>query len=284
MHPRRVQPLTVVCVFLTACQRAPSPPPGDLSAAVSQSIDEAMGQLGEKIAEVDRELKRKSVSIVIDGVRDSEHEQELSSQVQKLRDADARSNNFQYSGAYFLGDKYFRVSPVTDLEAAAKAVDFGRVIGLDPAARTLIIDASQPAEAPPEGGYPGIESIEKFVIAKTTKFAETLVAQDALAKYGRDRVVLVWMPTVKTESGADTTPEEIRNKLRALPAEIQETPFPGFGPQQAGYVVVTVAPVTAVDDVQQALQGEPIIAVNATARVILLGDLQKLLPAPVSVD
>jgi hypothetical protein len=219
-------------------------------------------------------LNELNVSFLIDGVRDAEHERRLSAKVQALRDAGAASHNYGHKGAYYDADTFFEVSPVSDLEAAAAKVDFGRVLAVDPATRVLLIDAAAKPTPRPAEGWPGSEALDAYAVRKSAVFAAKQAYEERVKKFGREKVVVVCMP--EQPGPADAHPIVV--KLRGLAPETTATPFPGFGPQQKNFTYATVAPIENMEDVVKVLAGEPILAVDKERRIVLVGDLAALKP------
>jgi hypothetical protein len=264
-----------------SCSPTPAPPPTASNQEVEEAVAKSLEELGKQVEATDKDLKQKAVSFLIDGVRDNEHERELFTKVQQLEDAGAKSNSVLSGAGYYQKDNYFRISPISDIEAAAAKIDFGRVLALDPANRIILLDASAEPAPRPAQGWPGAKTLDEYVIRKTMSWAAMQAEAGLIKKFGREKVIVVYLPeAVQDTPGVSPSPEKhpLILKLRELAPETLASTFPGFGPQGKHFVVATVAPVEKLDDAVQALGGAALLGADEQQRVILVGDLADLKP------
>ena len=269
------------CLLLGCNGSRPAPPPAELNKAVEEAVSRGFDEIGKQLDATDKDLKQKAVSFLIEGVRDNEHERELFSQVQRLEDAGTKSNSVSSGGGYYQKDIYFRISPISDMEAAAARIDFGLVLAVDPTDRVVLVDASAKLAPRPAQGWPGAKAIDDYVVRKTATWAVTQVGADLVKKFGTENVVVVHMPEEPRETpGVSLSPDKhpLVAKLRTLAPETLASNFPGFGPKGKNFVTATVAPIQKLDDVVKALDGAEILAVDEQRRVILIGNLADLKP------
>ncbi len=164
---------------------------------------------------------------------------------------------------------------IKDLEAAAAKIDFGRVVALDPANRIVVVDVSAKPVPRPAEGWPGAKAVEQYVIRKTAIFAARHAHADSVKKFGRDKVVVVFLPDQHGSALADSP---VLQKLRKIAPETMTTSIEKFGPKYKGVTLATVAPVQDVGDVVTALEGTTVLSADKERRVVLLGDAADLKP------
>lgn len=258
--------------LLLGCNRAPpAPPPAVAKKAVEEAVNKGLDELGKQLDATNKDLEQKAVSFLIDGVRDHEHQRELFSKVQRLEDAGAKSNEVLSRGAYHQKDIYFRISPISDMEAAAAQIDFGLVLAVDPADRVMVVDASAKPAPRPEKGWPGAKAVDQYVLRKAKTWAAGWAYAPVVKKFGPEKVVVVAIR-------ADQSAAPIVKKLRTLVPDLSITDGPDFGVRNTPFTIASVAPVEKLADVVKALDGQPILTVDEARRVVIVADLAELKP------
>jgi len=278
----------VACLLLGCNRTTPEAPPGaPAPVANKKEIDEAVkkgsGDIGKQIENAERALEELAISFLIDGVRDEKHNGELFHKVQGLRDTGAKNSSVNHGGAYGKDDRYFRISPISDIEAAAAKIDFGRVVAVDAVDRVIVLDASAKSAPRPGKGWPGAKAVDQYVIRKiATRFERP--DPDLVKTFGRDKVVVVCVPSIvdlKLRVLQVNLP--IIQKLEKLGPVSTSQGYPGtYGPQQHSYNISTLAPIAKLSDVVKALDGVANLAVDDERRVVIV-DLLTLKPRPAKV-
>jgi hypothetical protein len=250
--------------MLLGCNRtppAPQPPVAPTPPPVVNKEPEVAKDL------TDIQLEELTVWFLIDGVRDNENE--LRSKVTALKDAEPKGFASFGGGQYGRADRWFRMSPIKDLEATAAKIDFGLVLAVDPVDRVILMDASAKPAPRPEKGWPGSKVIDEYIQRMVAKRFENY-DEGLVKKLGRDKVVTVLMPGEVNIS--------IVKKLQAL-APVETDQYPGFyGPQKTSranfpthyFVLCVVAPIEKVSDVVKALDGAPNLVVAEEQRVVIV--------------
>jgi len=277
MSPRCGLLVPSLLITLSGCNRAPPAPtpestsPSLIEKEIGDGIKKGFEELGEQMKRLDRELEERAVSFLIQDVRDEQHKSTLFAKVQRLEDAQTKSNSVSSGGNYADRGCYFRISPISDIEAAAAKIDFGKVLAVDPVARVIVVNASASSAPRPPEGWPGPDAVEQFIVRTVvTRFARE--GADEARKYGRDKVVVICMPNAASAA--------LIKKLETLAPISTSHGYPGtFGPNQTDYVLSTMAPVAKFSDVVKALEGTPNLAVDEEKRIIIV-DVPALKPRP----
>jgi len=269
-----VTPL-LACLGLGCNRGAPAPaparPPPTAKKAAVEVIADDRDETTKRLDAAEAALEQLAVSFVIDGVRDAKHQNDLFAEVRGLKDAEAKNGLARAGAGYAKGDRYFRVSPISDIAATASKVDFGLVVAVDPVARVILIDASAKPAPPPEKGWPGAQAIDRYIARHTAAHFER-VPRDLIKQFGRGKVVAVCLPF----PGND----RVLKKLSALaPATYSAEYFPGSGPHQKVFMFYPVAPIDSVSDVVKVLDEFKNLTVDEERRVIIV-DLPSLRPRP----
>jgi hypothetical protein len=278
--------LSLLACLLAACNRKPTPSKAEISSAISNAMSAAMSEMGKQLAAADKEMDRKSVTILIDGVRDDAHHSELYAKVQHVEDSGTKNNRIATWGGYYQHDALIRISPVSDIQAAAEKIDFGLVLAVDETTRVILLDASAKPAARPPNGWPGAEAIKAHAVRKTLTYAAGQAFEPLVTQFGADKVVVVWMPEQKGASrDSHPSPDDhpLVKKLRAIaPQTICHSL--DFGPKNAYFVSATIAPAPSFADVMKNLEGSPILASDEKSRVVIVGDVNDLIPSGPAED
>jgi hypothetical protein len=270
----------IVVLSLLGCSLAACSHKRELSSAEQAEIDNAISNgIAKAFVEMDKkmeEIQAKNVTFLVDGERDETHKREIFSKLQRLEDDEGRTNNNVWTGYGYMNqtDACIGVGPISDMQAAAAKIDFAQVLAVDEKARVILLDASaQPAARPPDG-WPGADAIKAYAIRKTISYAPMQVVEETVKELGRDHVVVVWMPEQKGLSPDD---HPIVKQLRSIAPKTLCHVW-GYGPKNSGFVCATIAPAPNFGEIVKAVQGLPIIATDEKLRVILIGDVNDLLP------
>ncbi|MCA8995698.1 MAG: hypothetical protein KDA80_01895 [Planctomycetaceae bacterium] len=273
-----IAPLLSLCVLVGCDRKGVSPPP-----VKTEELNEIVGELAEEVENqrrmANKELDRLEVAFVIMNVRDTDSDEMLATEVKSLIDVRAKNSRFSSSGScYDHTDRLFRASPVSDIQAAAQRIGFGLVLAIDSESRSILINASRPPVRRPESGWPGPKEFRRHILASTVSFAEKRASERLVKAYGPEQVVVVWMPSEKVAEGTFGPTKQVVEKLRGLSPETEISNWPQYGPRNADFTRLSVAPVDEIQTVVEALDGESILAVDAERRVILLGEMSALIP------
>jgi hypothetical protein len=248
---------------------APSPPP--VVARPNGLAPQPEGQTDF----TDEDFQRLAVWFLLQSVRDEEQYYQLRAQASELKDAKPENTISLGGGYYNTHDSWIRLSPVSDVQAAAAKIDFGKVLAVDPAARVILIDPAAEPEPAPADGWPGSDVIDKYILAAVARKFEHVDAQPFAEKVGRDKLVVVLVPGPVEE---DSDP--LVQKLRKVATTSTEKVYPGFygarsilggNPGQAFFSLCVVGPIENVSDVAQALDGVPDVVVDEERRLIVVG-------------
>ncbi len=273
---------TLFSLSIPGCSR-PAPPasPSLTQQQAADSFRRGLGEFQGQVAAAEKQLKVQEVAVVVDGVRDSTHNAEISHKVQQLKDPDSTSHSFSSRGSTYSGsDSLFVISPILDVVDAADRIDFGRVTGVDVANRTILVDAGVEKTERPTDGWPGSDAIDQFILKRAVAAASVAAVQSLVDKYGRDKVVVIRVPEEPVNAeGVHPSPDlhPLVPKIREVAPE-SLTSTDDCGPQGQYYVTITVAPMDDVAAVLKLLGEKKPLVVDAAARVILIGDIDRLRP------
>jgi hypothetical protein len=267
--------LLLACLVLGCNQRPP--PSGPVARApvvdekpIAEIVKDETDDVTKQIDAAAAALEQQAVSFLIDGARDGQHANELFAKVHGLTDAGTKQPTAHARGGYGNG-MYFRISPISDIEAAAAKVDFGLVVAVDPVERIILMDASaKPAPRPPQG-WPGTKAIDQYVVRKTALQFERY-PKDLIKQFGRDKVVVVCLPFPGNQ-------HTLKRLSTLAPDTYAAEYFPGSGPQQTIFMFYAVAPVAKVSDVVKLLDDVGSLTVDEERRIIIV-DLPSLRPRP----
>jgi len=214
--------LLAVCL-LTGCRdKAANSPPANPSSNVTVTIDgqqfaKAIEEhFTEQMKERQAALEQSNLILLIDGLRDQEHRIRIQSRAEAL--LDKNSGNWQVSttGGYGSCHK-IQVSPVADVEAAAARIDFGAVLGVDIAKRTIVVNVESDATPRPETGWPGADAVRAYIGRQLgSSFAKDAKLKRKTAEIG-DAVVIGY----PRDSDNGEWAQAIDVKLQKMAAEQQ---------------------------------------------------------------
>jgi len=167
---------------------------------IGDGIKKGFEELGEQMKRVDRELEERAVSFLIQDVRDEQHKSTLFAKVQRLEDAQTKSNSVPCGGNYADRGCYFRISPISDIEVAAA------VICMPNAASAALIKKLEPlAPISTSHGYPGTFGPHQTdyvlsTMAPVAKFSDVVKALEGTPNLAVDeekRIIIVDVPALK---------------------------------------------------------------------------------------
>jgi hypothetical protein len=222
-----------------------------------------------------------AVSFLVDGMRAPDDQDRLARILTSLSGPGAECIA---RGAYEQQDCYFRVRPISDLQAAVEKIEFGHVLAVDPTDRVVLVDLLGKPAPKPADGWPGAKIIDEYVLRKTVTWAaryarhDWVVHHDWAKKFGPENIVVVALFEQPASNTVSASEHPVIKQLQAIAPEVCVSMYPEFGPQAASVVIGIVAPIK-VSDLVKALQKKVgILTFDEQQHVVLLGALADLKP------
>ncbi len=233
------------------------------SEELAREINKQMAEQFDKRA-VD--LEKGKLILLVDGIRDREHSDQIQESVETLLDKGLGNWQVMTKGG-FKNCMNMEVSPIADLEAAAAKISFGAVLGLDVEQRTMVVDANASATPRPDSGWPGADAIRGW---KGRKLADGFMkdAKTSFEKLAAEDAMIVGYPQRSHDDDAwassiDTQLGELASTLKAEVSILYSYFY------EEDYRIATVGPVANPDDIVKAL-GDQILWKDESQRVIVL--------------